>query len=252
MTPYRAVIFDVDGVLVDSPHEPAWRETLDDLMQTRWSALRSDTRWTPGGLSTRVYEREVSGRPRMDGAVAALEYFGVPGAAERAVEYADLKQARVQELIERGEFTAYPDALRFVVAARAAGLRLASASSSKNAAAMLARVRVPGAGYLLDCFDADTSGRDVPHGKPAPDIFLTAAAELDVGPAACVVVEDAIAGVQAAKAGGMAAIGVARHDDGELLAGAGADLVVEALDEIDVVSLCEGRLERACAPPRRR
>jgi HAD superfamily hydrolase (TIGR01509 family) len=249
---FRGVIFDVDGVLVDSPHERAWRDTLDELMQGAWGDIAAETSWTPGGLTPAVYESVVSGRPRMDGALAALEYFSVPDAPARAEEYAALKQARVAQLIERGEFTAYPDALRFVAGLRAAGLRLAAASSSKNAGAMLARVSVPDAASLIDLFDVDVSGREVAHGKPAPDIFLSAAAELLVAPSACVVVEDAMAGIQAAKAGAMSAIGVARHDDAEMLRGAGADLVVTTLDDVDVVSLRQGRLARACAPlPRR-
>jgi beta-phosphoglucomutase-like phosphatase (HAD superfamily) len=241
---FRGAIFDVDGVLVDSPHERAWRDTLDELMQGPWSEVRDDTTWTPGGLTPLVYERVVSGRPRQDGALAALEHFGVPEAAARAAEYAEVKQLRVSELIARGEFTAFADALRFVVAVRAAGLRLAAASSSKNAAAMLRRIRTEAGGSLLDLFDADTSGRDVPHGKPAPDIFLAAAAALGLPPAGCFVVEDAIAGIQAAKAGAMSALGVARENDAALLAGAGADLVVATLDDVDVSGLRAGRLER--------
>src|SRR6202000_108196 len=69
---------------------------------------------------------------------------------------------------------------------------------------------------LLDYFDADVSGRDFAHGKPDPEIFLTAAHELGVDPRHAMVIEDASAGVQAAKAGDMAAIGIARADDAEI------------------------------------
>ena len=229
---FDGAVFDVDGVLVDSPHERAWRETLDELMRTRWSAIRPFTTWAPGAFTADLYERAVSGKPRMAGARAALELFGVPDADALAVEYAGLKQARVADLIERGEFTAYPDALRFVAALRAAGVRLAAASSSKNAAAMLARVDVEPGLTLLDCFDADVSGRDVGRGKPDPEIFLMAAHELGVPPGRCFVVEDAVAGIQAAQAGGMAALGVARRGEEALLADAGADLVVTTLDDV--------------------
>jgi beta-phosphoglucomutase-like phosphatase (HAD superfamily) len=95
---------------------------------------------------------------------------------------------------------------------------------------------------LLDVFDADVSGRDFRRGKPHPDMFLAAARELRVAPDEAVVVEDAVAGVAAAKAGGMAALGVARADDVALLAAAGADLVVTTLDDVDTAALPHGRL----------
>ena len=95
---------------------------------------------------------------------------------------------------------------------------------------------------LLDYFDADVSGRDFAHGKPDPEIFLTAAHELGVEPRYTFVIEDASAGVQAAKAGGMAALGIARADDADLLAAADADLVVTTLDDVDTTALSEGRL----------
>jgi beta-phosphoglucomutase len=88
------------------------------------------------------------------------------------------------------------------------------------------------------------TGRDFPQGKPHPMIFLTAAEELEAPPQDCFVVEDATSGVQAARAGGMAALGVARLDDEELLRRAGADLVVTTLDDVDLDTLAEGRLER--------
>jgi beta-phosphoglucomutase-like phosphatase (HAD superfamily) len=95
---------------------------------------------------------------------------------------------------------------------------------------------------LADALDQDISGRDFAHGKPAPDIFLAAAEALDQPPTSCFVVEDAPSGVQAAKAGDMWAIGVARSDDAALLAEQHADLVVGSLDEVDLAGLAEGVL----------
>jgi haloacid dehalogenase-like hydrolase len=105
-----------------------------------------------------------------------------------------------------------------VLATKAAGIPIAAASSSKNADLLLRQVRlddyVAEKGLtLLDLLDADVSGRDLPRGKPDPMIFLVAAEELPATPARCFVVEDAAVGVQAAKAGGMAALGVARLGD---------------------------------------
>jgi beta-phosphoglucomutase-like phosphatase (HAD superfamily) len=246
---FRGAIFDVDGVLVDSPHERAWRDSLDELMEGEWRGLRDRTTWTPGAFTTLVYQTYVSGKPRLAGALAALEHFGVPDLAARAQEYADRKQEMIVRLIDAGEFTAFPDALRFIVAVRDAGLATAAASSSKNADRFLAKVRMDDvhpdlAGKtLLDLFDVDVSGRDFAHGKPDPEMFLTAARELGVEPAHAIVLEDAPAGIQAAEAGEMASIAVARRPhDAELLEGAGADLVVATLDDVDVDALRDGRL----------
>src|SRR6266540_3694049 len=194
---FAGAIFDGDGVLVDSPHERAWRESLRRLMEGDWRALAPRTRYTP-------------------------------------------------------------DALAFLLATKHAGLRIACASSSRNTRAMLERIRLDKFAVerglrlpevregltLLDAFDADVTGRDFPRGKPDPMIFLAAAEDLRLPPERCVVIEDALSGVQAAKAGGMAAIGVARQGGAEVLWEAGADLVVGGLDEVDVDALTEGRLGR--------
>ena len=97
---------------------------------------------------------------------------------------------------------------------------------------------------LLDFFDADISGRDFAQGKPHPEIFLTGAAELGVAPAESFVVEDAVSGVQAAKAGGMAALAISRADDEALLAEAEPDVLVTSLDQIDLEALSSGRLSK--------
>ncbi len=161
----------------------------------------------------------------MSGARAALSYFGVPATDARTEEYARRKQRVMDELLRAGELTAYPDALRFVLAVRGAETPIAAASSSKNAARLLGQIRLDafadreGLRYdfvrpgitLLDIFDADVSGRDFAHGgKPHPEIFLTAARELGVPADRCFAVEDAVSGVQAAKAADMAVIGLAR------------------------------------------
>jgi beta-phosphoglucomutase len=255
-TEFQGAIFDVDGVLVDSPHETAWRDALRELMESEWSDIRDQTTWTAERFSPQVYQEVMSGKPRMSGARAALDYFEVPDAETRVEAYAERKQTMVIELIEAGEFTAYPDALRFIIAVKDAGIRVAAASSSKNAGLFLRKIRLdtfaeehgitsqfirPGLS-LLEFFDADVSGRDFAEGKPHPEMFLTAAQELAIPPEQNFVIEDADSGVQAAKAGKMAALGLARADDTELLAAAGADLVVTTLDDVDLAALCDGRL----------
>jgi beta-phosphoglucomutase len=254
---FRGAIFDVDGVLVDSPHEMAWREGLKQLMEGEWSDIRGQTSWSPEVFTPQVYQRVMSGKPRFKGAQAALEYFGVPDVERRTKEYGDRKQEMIVELIETKQFEEFPDALRFVLKVKEAGILIAAASSSKNAGAFLRLVRLDefaeraGLSYsflrpgytLLDILDGDVSGRDFERGKPDPDIFVAAAEELGLTPAECFVVEDAANGIQAAKAGEMAALGIARADDEEALAEAGADLVVTSLDEVSIEALSEGRLE---------
>jgi beta-phosphoglucomutase-like phosphatase (HAD superfamily) len=256
---YRGVVFDVDGVLVDSPHEQAWQEALRELMEGEWSDIREQSSYSPEAFTSHVYQTMMSGMPRYEGARAALEYFDVPEAEKRSKEYGDGKQRMIVELIEKDQFHAYPDALRFVLAVKKAGLKIVAASSSKNANAFLERVKIgefveregldhdfvkPGA-TLLDMLDANVSGRDFEQGKPHPMIFLTAAEEMGCAPEESFVVEDAANGVQAAKGGGMAALGLARADDEELLEREGADLVVTSLDAVSVDALSEGRLENA-------
>ena len=73
MATFRGAIFDVDGVLVDSPHEKAWRESLRQLMESDWSDIRDRTTWTPEAFTSRVYGEQMSGKPRMSGARAAAE-----------------------------------------------------------------------------------------------------------------------------------------------------------------------------------
>ena len=262
---FQGAIFDVDGVLVDSPHSHAWRDALRELMDTEWAGIRGCTSYSPERFTQAVYQQVVAGLPRLAGSRAALEYFGVPDAGRRAERYAAVKQEHITRLINSGQFTAFADALRFVLNVKAAGIPVAAASSSKNADLLLQQVRLdtfaaeqhldsplirPGL-TLLGLLDADVSGRDLPRGKPDPMIFLTAAGELGAAPAGCFVAEDAVSGVQAAKAGGMAALGVARLGDDLLLRGAGADLVVDTLDAVSLPALAEGRLVQREDVPQR-
>jgi beta-phosphoglucomutase len=238
----RGAIFDVDGVLVDSPHERAWRESLDELMQGAWRDLAPATRWHPGALTAELYAAEVAGKPREDGARAVLDALGIPD-GDRVRQYSEAKQARVAQLIEQHAFRPFDDGVELLLRLKDAGLGVAAASSSRNAPALLRLVdldewsRAHGQSYpfvhagtsLEDVLDADLSGRTFPHGKPDPAIFLAAAAELGVDPAVALVVEDAPNGVAAARAGGMRSIGVNRADDADDLRAHGATWVVDDL-----------------------
>jgi beta-phosphoglucomutase len=218
-----AGIFDVDGVLLASPHERAWREALKGFAD-------------PARFTTAMYEAHVAGKPRLSGARAALEALGVSDAERQAVIYAERKQKRLMELIHAGSIAAFPDALRFVRAVGALGWPMAVASSSKNANQMMRQIKFDANRSLLEVFTVNVCGRDLRQGKPNPEIFLLAAAELHVAPAHCFVVEDAPAG--------MAALGVARLKDASELRAAGANLVVTSLDDVAIDALVDGRLSR--------
>jgi beta-phosphoglucomutase len=226
-----AGVFDVDGVLLASPHERAWREALHGFAE-------------PARFTTAMYQAHVAGKPRLSGARAALEALGVPDAERQAVAYAERKQERLEALIQAGSVAAFADALRFVRAVGALGWRMAVASSSKNANRMMQPIRLASGQSLLDAFSANVCGRDLRHGKPDPEIFLLAAAELRVAPERCFVVEDAPAGIKAARAASMTALGVARLGDAAPLQAAEADLVVTSLDEVAIGELADGRLCR--------
>jgi beta-phosphoglucomutase len=229
--PLTAAIFDVDGVLLQSPHEQAWRDALVGLAD-------------PARFTTGMYQASVAGKPRLDGALAALEALGISDAGQHVAVYAQRKQARLEELIKGGHVKAFPDALRFVEAICRLGWPMAVASSSKNANAMLQLIRLADGSTLHDAFSVNVCGRDLRHGKPDPEIFQLAAEELHVAPAHCFVAEDAPAGIQAARAGGMAALGVARLHDEAGLHAAHAGVVVATLDDVEMSALAGGCLRR--------
>lgn len=224
----RALILDVDGVLLASPHEQAWRDALTGLAD-------------PARFTTRMYQEQVAGKPRAEGALAALRALGVADAEDRAPAYAVRKQARLEALIQTDGVRPFPDGLRFVERAAAAGLPMALASASRNADAMLKACKGSDGRALLDWFVVDLNGFDEGPSKPDPWIILQACAELKTPPQACLVVEDAPAGIQAARAAGALALGVARLGDAACLRAAGAQRVVASLDDIDVSHLKAGR-----------
>lgn len=240
--PLRAAIFDVDGVLVDSPHEQAWRETLDRLMAGPWAQLALDTGYEPGSLTTERYQRAVAGRPRLDGARGGLEAVGVADPDDEHVHaYAVAKQSRLVDLIEREPPPVFDDAVTLLIGLREIGLAIATASASQNAGRLLAAIALPDGHLLRDVLDADVSGLDAP-GKPDPAIFIEAARRLGYPPRGCLVVEDAPAGVEAARRAGMTCVGVDRSGDPDELRASGAYIVLDRLDRLPPAELL-GRLE---------
>lgn len=235
----RACLFDLDGVLTDtaSVHAAAWKEMFDDFLR-EWSRTH-DVPFRPFDPVT-DYGPYVDGKPRLDGTRGFLRSRGIelpeggpddpPGAATiRALS--TRKNDLVQELIVTKGVDVYPGSVRYLHAVRDAGLRAALVSSSANAAQVL---EVAGLTGLIDHrVDGVTARERGLPGKPAPDTFLAAAADLGVPREQAVVFEDALAGVAAGKAGGFGAvIGVDRLDQADALRAHGADVVVKDLAEL--------------------
>jgi beta-phosphoglucomutase family hydrolase len=234
----RACLFDLDGVLTDTArvHAAAWTRTFDEYLAAR--AARTGTSFVP--FEEADYAAHVDGRPRADGVRAFLASRGIhlpegepgdPPDTETVNGVGNRKNALVQRLVREDGVEVYPASRRYVDAARAAGLALAVVSSSANTATVL---EVTG---LADRFDVVVDGvvareRSLP-GKPAPDTFLAAAEQLGVPPGAAAVFEDAIAGVEAGRAGDFRyVVGVDRLGQADALRAAGADVVVKDLEEL--------------------
>ena len=231
----RACLFDLDGVLTDtaSVHAAAWKQMFDDFLRAR--ADRDGTEFVPFDVAA-DYGPYVDGRPRLDGTRGFLASRGIelpddgPG-PDTVVALSTRKNDLVQEKIVSVGVEVYPGSVRYLRAVRAAGLATAVVSSSANAEQVL---RVADLAQYIDTrMDGATAKERGLPGKPAPDTFLAAAADLGVDKAHAVVFEDAIAGVASGKAGGFGfVVGVDRLDHADKLRAEGADVVVQDLEEL--------------------
>ena len=221
----RACLFDLDGVLTQTAkvHAAAWKQMFDEYLRSREGDFREFTQDD--------YEDYVDGMPRQDGVRSFLKSRGIELEPAQVTELADRKNDLVQRLIDEHGVEVYEGSVRYVEAARDAGLRRAVVSSSANTREVL---RVTG---IEDAFEAVVDGltieRDGLSGKPAPDSFLAGARELGVEPAQAAVFEDALAGVEAGRAGEFGyVVGVDRVGHADDLRAHGADVVVKDLSEL--------------------
>lgn len=236
---FEALLFDLDGVVTQTAvvHAAAWKRAFDELLASR---ARGQP-WDPFDIE-HEYRRYLDGKPRREGIRSFLvaRGFSLPegtpsdGPAASTVHGLAARKNRylVEHLAARG-VEVYPDAVVLLIRARAAGLRTAVVSASENAATVLLAAR------LTEMFDVRVDGLDAARlglrGKPAPDTFLEAARRLGARPHRCVVLEDALAGVRAGRAGRFGlVVGVDRVGDADALRASGADLVVTALDQLEV------------------
>lgn len=237
-TAYDAVLFDLDGVLTATArlHAASWKRTFDDYLRSRASARGEPFRpfEMPGD-----YARFVDGRPRYDGVRTFLASRaitlddGTPGdppGRETVCGLGNRKNAAFGDLLAGAGVEVYAGSLAVVRHLRRHGVRRAVVSSSRSCEAILDAAGLAGLFELR--VDGQVAVRQGLAGKPAPDTFAYAARRMGVAPARAVVVEDAIAGVEAGRAGGFGlVVAIDRIGETAALARAGADHVVSDLGD---------------------
>src|ERR1700759_656959 len=208
MTTIKACIFDLDGVIVDTAiyHYKAWKRLANSL----------------GFDFTEEQNEQLKGVSRVRSLELILGWGGVTKTpAEQEVLATQKNTWYVDMISHMTPAEILPGAKEFLEACRAAGLKTALGSASKNSMMILEKIN------LVDMFDAVIDGNKVSKAKPDPEVFLKGAEAVGVPPAQCVVFEDAIAGIEAAIAGGMKSVGIGSPDTlGK------ADLVVSGLDKM--------------------
>jgi beta-phosphoglucomutase family hydrolase len=235
----RGCLFDLDGVLTQTAavHDAAWQEMFDKFLQDRAEATGEP--FVPFD-PVRDYDDYVDGKPRRAGTESFLASRGIHLPAGRADDppgtrtIYGLSNAKNEILLRRlrtDGVRAYPGSVRYVQAARAAGLRRAVVSSSANTRDVLA------AAGIDDLFEARIDGvvaaAEQLRGKPAPDAYLAGARALNLAPGAAAVFEDALAGVESGRAGQFGfVVGVDRVGQAAALRRHGADVVVKDLGEL--------------------
>lgn len=213
MPSIQACLFDLDGVIVDTAqfHYVAWREMAQDL----------------GFDLTREENERLKGISRMESLEIILSIGGIQLSDEEKLRRATAKNARYLELcMQMTPDDALPGVRRFLDELKENGIPSGLGSASKNAKVILERID------MLDYFDTIVDGNRITKGKPDPQVFLMGAADLNVAPAHCAVFEDAVAGIESAKAAGMLAVGI-----GEASVLAQADVVIPGFENFGLPQL---------------
>jgi beta-phosphoglucomutase family hydrolase len=234
----QACLFDLDGVLTRTAavHAAAWKEMFDEFLRQR--AAAEGREFVP--FDQHDYDVYVDGKPREDGVRDFLRSRGIalpggtpgdPPAAETVFGLGNRKNELLLKRIHDDGVEVYEGSVRFLQAVRQAGFRRAVVSSSANTAQVLQVTR------LAEYFEVRVDGKTIAErhlrGKPAPDTFLSAARQLGAEPAHAAVFEDALAGVEAGRAGHFGwVVGVDRVGQATALAEHGADRVVRDLAEL--------------------
>ncbi|MFI9383783.1 beta-phosphoglucomutase family hydrolase [Kutzneria sp. NPDC052558] len=222
----RALLFDMDGVLTKTAvvHAKAWQQAFDEFLASRGDPYEP---FDP----VVDYDEYVDGKPRADGVRSFLAARGIEYDEDLVRRIGDHKNDLVQELIHKDGVEAYQGTVRYLDAAIAAGIPRAVVSSSANTSEVLAASGLDG--YFQAQVDGIVAAVRRLKGKPAPDTFLAAAKELGVEPSQAVVFEDALAGVEAGRAGNFGfVVGVDRVGQADALREHGADIVVKDLADL--------------------
>ncbi|MBM7367322.1 beta-phosphoglucomutase family hydrolase [Gordonia hydrophobica] len=228
-------LFDLDGVLTDtaSVHRTAWTDTFNAFLTQRAGGAIADRTDELRPFTDQDYFDFVDGRPRMDGVRSFLDSRGLQVADDAATAIAAAKNDAFLAALDRDGVVAYPGSVRYLHAARDAGLRIAVVTSSRNGAQVLDAAGLTE--FVEHRVDGNTIVDEHLAGKPAPDSFLRGAQLMGVDAAAACVFEDAISGVQAGAAGRFGyVVGVDRVGGGQsdAMTSAGASIVVTDLDEL--------------------
>lgn len=209
----KAVIFDLDGVIVstDECHYQGWKRMADE----------------EGIYFDRSINQRLRGVSRMESLEIVLEKASKEFTEEQKLEMATRKNNYYRELLDSlSPSDILPGVSKVLDSLKSKGIKVAIGSSSKNTPYILQKIG------LSEFFDAVADGNEISKSKPDPEVFLLAAKKLGIDPGDCVVVEDAYAGIDAAKAGGMKAVGVGFAQDYERADYAASDLEHASVEEI--------------------